>query len=168
MCEKTWIVYDLCHWFVSHYCRKKKEEPKIFAIRSIWFKLIQDDLSDFECARWLAWAFQKLLICCDFHTQPSLECTENCQKKRKHPASSSSLSSTWEQEGTIRTSLPKLDVRRLDRSYLDWPGWISAATFGWQGQNSVKTTHTMRTLIERNNFWKLGPLDNRFLDLIFV
>ncbi len=51
------------------------------------------DLSDFERGMVVAdgpvWVFQKLLIYWDFHTQPSLEITENGQKKRKYPASGS-------------------------------------------------------------------------------
>ncbi len=35
------------------------------------------------------WVFQKLLIYWDFHAQPSLEFTENGQKKRKYPMSGS-------------------------------------------------------------------------------
>ncbi len=46
------------------------------------------DLSDFErgmvVGAWLVWVFQKLLIYWDFHTQPSLEFTENGPKKRKY------------------------------------------------------------------------------------
>ncbi len=49
----------------------------------------KEDLSNFERgmvvgARRLVWVFQKLLIYWDFHTQPSLEFTENGLKKRKY------------------------------------------------------------------------------------
>ncbi len=37
----------------------------------------------------LVWVFQKLLIYWDFHTQPSLEFTENGPSKRKYPVSGS-------------------------------------------------------------------------------
>ncbi len=37
----------------------------------------------------LVWIFKKLLICWDFHAQPSLGFTENGPKKRKYPVSGS-------------------------------------------------------------------------------
>ncbi len=40
----------------------------------------------------IAWlGLSKLLICWDFHVEPTLGFTENGQKKRKHPVSCSSL-----------------------------------------------------------------------------
>ncbi len=52
------------------------------------------DLSDFERgmvvgARWAVWVFQKLLICWDFHAQPSLGFTEYGPKNRKYSVSGS-------------------------------------------------------------------------------
>ncbi len=52
------------------------------------------DLSDFDHgmvvgARRAGLAFQKLLICWDFSTQPSLGFTENRPKKRKYAVSGS-------------------------------------------------------------------------------
>ncbi len=71
------------------------------------------DLSDFECgvvvgARRTV-VFQKLLICWDFHTQPSLGFAENGLKKRKYPVSRSSL-------GENALLLPEVRGER--------PGWF--------------------------------------------
>ncbi len=47
--------------------------------------------------------FQKLLIYCDFHAQPSLGFTENGQKNVKYPVSGSCVDALFMSEGNGQT-----------------------------------------------------------------
>ncbi len=64
----------------------------------------------------LVWVFQKLLICWDFHMQPSLGFTENGSKKKKYPVSSSCVDENalmmWEVRGEWAVWLEMIETQQ--------------------------------------------------------
>ncbi len=83
------------------------------------------------------WVFQKLLIYWDFHTQPSLEFTENGPKKRKYPVSGSCVN---------ENALLMSEVRG------EWADWLEmmvtqiTTRYNQGMQNTISEHTTHRTL----------------------
>ncbi len=97
----------------------------------------------------LVWVFQKLLIYWDFHTQPSLEFTENGPKK-KYPVSGSCVDGN---------GLLMSEVRRTDRLVRDdRKATVTQITTRYnQGMQNTISEHTTRRTLKQMGYSSRRP-----------
>ncbi len=97
----------------------------------------------------LVWVFQKLLIYCDFHAQPSLGFTENGPIKRKYPASGSCVD-----ENVLLMS----EVRG---EWVDWlddrKATVTQITRYNQGMQNTISEHTTRRTLKQMSYSSRRP-----------